>query len=187
MSDLTPPNADPYAAPDGATRVPADTSRTPVPPSSWPTGHAAAWSPAAPPAPSSSNGLAIAAIVLSGVSLLIVLGAGFLVFLGVAFATGFDEWDGPMDGGPALHGTAAQVVDGQPYDGARLAGEVARIYEDQNWSPEGFTCDEVSSVAPGATSECRGDMDGDSIHVSVEFEDAQGHFVVRDDFGVSGG
>jgi len=133
---------------------------------------------AAPPAPyqypltapgRGGNGLAIAAVVMSGLSLLGVLVLAVLYVAGPVGDTG-----APIG---VLHGTA--TVAGGQANGDELASNLRQIVTDDGGDVEELTCPASSPVDAGEVTVCHGDVSGDEWAFIVVFEDADGTFVVN--------
>ena len=146
------------------------------------------------PAPRTSGGttaVGVIALVLSVVALLGVLLLGVVVATGPWGYTALDDSGSYSDYVPdddpgtpddlAMRGTAPGMAVGETYAGDRLALEVARVYEGMYMTPENFTCADIDLVESGARSACTGTVDGDTVDVTVELEDGEGHFVLVDE------
>ena len=120
------------------------------------------------PAPQGGKGLAITAIVLSGLALLGVL--AMAVFL-VA---------GPMmgGGGYALTGEVTVVDKGASY--SDLQDALVAAIEDDGGSVDEIVCPDRSQVGQGLVTVCHGSVDGFDWTGIVVFEDDEGSFVVTE-------
>lgn len=137
-------------------------------------GPAQQWAAApAPPAyaplgaPRNRNGLAVAAVVMSALSLV-----GVLV-LGILFATG-----GPGGGGSDLLEGSVSATSGT-VDGKALASSVRRIVTDDGGDVTKLTCPASTTIAAGTVVVCRGRVSDADWALLVVFEDAEGSFVVN--------
>lgn len=137
----------------------------PVPAQQW----------AAPPAPPAyaslgarrnRNGLAIAAVVMSALSLVGVLVLGLLFATG-AGAGGSDLLEGSVS---ATSGTV---------DGKALASSVRRIVTDDGGDVTRLTCPASTTISAGTVVVCRGRVSDADWALLVVFEDAEGSFVVN--------
>lgn len=121
------------------------------------------WPNATPPR---TNGMAVTALVVGGVSLLVSL----VLLLTLLFGDGA--------GSLTIRGTAPQVVTGQPYPGPRLAAEVTVVLQDWDYEVSGLRCPATQSVQPGVRTTCTGSVDGSRERVDVSFTDTAGHFTL---------
>ena len=150
MSDQYAPS--PFPAP-----VPAQQwASAPAPPAYAPLG-----------APRNRNGLAVAAVVMSALSLVGVLVLGILV------ATG-----GPGGGGSDLLEGSVSATSGT-VDGKALAASVRRIVTDDGGDVTRLTCPGSTTVSAGTVVVCRGRVSDADWALLVVFEDAEGSFVVN--------
>jgi hypothetical protein len=120
------------------------------------------------PAPRNGNGLAVTAIVLSGLALLGVLAmaAFFLV--------------GPMMGGSGYVLTGeVTVVDKGASDGD-LQQSLTTAIEDDGGSVDELVCPLRSQVGQGLVTVCHGSVDGFDWTGVVVFEDDEGSFIVTE-------
>jgi hypothetical protein len=121
-----------------------------------------------PPAPKGGNGLAITAIVLSGLALLTVLAMAVFLFVG-----------GMMGGsGYALTGEVTVVDKGASY--SDLQDALTAVVEDDGGSVDEIVCPERSQVGQGLVTVCHGSVDGFDWTGIVVFEDDEGSFVVTE-------
>lgn len=136
-------------------------------------GYAGSPQPTAPPqpytpAPRGGNGLAVTAIVLSGLALLSVLAMAAFLFLG------------PLGGGAhyvlygEVHTTGGVATD------ADLQDAITAALEDEGSSAEDLTCPGESKVGQGLVTVCHGSVDGFDWTGIVVFEDEDGTFVVTE-------
>jgi hypothetical protein len=136
--------------------------------------------PVRPVPPRQNNGLAIVALVLSGIAVTVVL-VGFVsqMMFGLVFGglmTAFGD-SGPMAGG--LTGTAPQVVSGQQYPGRLLADEVTRVMsDDYGLDVTQLSCPETPEVVADAVTVCQGVADSGEWSFKVTFKDGLGHFAL---------
>jgi len=150
MSDQYAPS--PFPAP-----VPAQQwASAPAPPAYAPLG-----------APRNRNGLAVAAVVMSALSLVGVLVLGILV------ATG-----GPGGGGSDLLEGSVSATSGT-VDGKAVAASVRRIVTDDGGDVTRLTCPASTTVSAGTVVVCRGRVSDADWALLVVFEDAEGSFVVN--------
>lgn len=120
------------------------------------------------PAPKGGNGLAITAIVLSGLALLSVLAmAAFLIL-------------GPLMGGGhyVLYGEVA--ASGGAVTDVVLQDALNSALEDEGSTVDELTCPGESKVGQGLVTVCHGSVDGFDWTGIVVFEDADGTFVVTE-------
>ena len=137
------------------------------------TGYAAQSPVAAPyppfaPAPKGGNGLAVTAIVLSGLALLGVLAMAVFFFAG------------PMLGGGSyvLTGEVTVVDKGASY--SALQDALVAAIEDDGGSVDEIVCPERSQVGQGLVTVCHGSVDGFDWTGVVVFEDDEGSFIVTE-------
>jgi hypothetical protein len=129
--------------------------------------------PPAPPAyaslgaPRSRDGLAVAAVVMSALSLLGVLVLGILFATGPGGGAGSDLLEGSVS---APSGTV---------DGKALAASVRRIVTDDGGDVTKLTCPASTTIAAGTVVVCRGRVSDADWAMLVVFEDAEGSFVVN--------
>ena len=131
------------------------------------------WAAPAPPAYASSgasgnrNGLAVAAVVMSALSLV-----GVLV-LGILFAMG------PGGGGSSdlLEGSVSTTSGS--VDGKALASSVRRIVTDDGGDVTKLTCPASTTISAGTVVVCRGRVSDADWALLVVFEDAEGSVVVN--------
>jgi hypothetical protein len=119
------------------------------------------------PAPKGGNGLAITAIVLSGLALLSVLAMAAFIFVGSG---------GP--GGWVLSGKVT-VVDKGVADIA-LQDALTAAIEDDGGSVERLECPLRSQAGQGLVTVCHGSVDGWDWTGVVVFEDDDGTFIVTE-------
>jgi hypothetical protein len=119
------------------------------------------------PAPKGGNGLAITAIVISGLALLAVL--GMAVFLGIGAA---------MGGSYVLSGKVTVVDKGASY--SALQDSLVAAIEDDGGAVDEVVCPERSQVAQGLVTVCHGSVDGYDWTGVVVFEDDEGTFIVTE-------
>jgi hypothetical protein len=129
--------------------------------------------PAAPhqplaPAPRGGNGLAITAIVLSGLALLSVL--AMAAFLVIGSATG--------GGSSALTGEVTVVDKGASHSDLQAA--LVSAIEDDGGSVDEIVCPDRSQVGQGLVTVCHGSVDGFDWTGVVVFEDDKGTFIVTE-------
>jgi hypothetical protein len=130
--------------------------------------------------PRQNNGLAIVAIVLSGIAVTVVL-VGFVsqMMMGLVFGGLMSTFgdSGPMASG--LTGTAPQVVSGQEYPGSQLADEVIRVMsDDYGLDVTQLSCPATPEVVADAVTVCQGVVDGADWSFKVTFKDGLGHFAL---------
>lgn len=146
----------------------------PGPPAAQPPQPAPQW--AAPAAPyqypvapgRGGNGMAVAAVVMSGLALVGV------IVLGLLHLTQASGLGGPVG---VLHGTVA--VAGGQVGGGELASTLRGIVTDDGGDVESLTCPATSAVGAGEVTVCHGDVSGEEWAFIVVFEDASGTFVVN--------
>ncbi|GAA4350421.1 DUF4333 domain-containing protein [Angustibacter luteus] len=129
------------------------------------------WQPPAQPPRGESGAtrvIAIVALVLAALACL-----GVLVVFVVTMVSGVG-----IDAGGDLEGTAPQVVAGQPYSGEALAAEVQHVFEYEGWSVDSMDCPDTPRVDYDAQTTCHGVVDDYEENVTVDFQDAEGHFKV---------
>jgi hypothetical protein len=157
-----PPQTDPYGAPP----QPIQHAYPPSPQQQW---HAPQPFPGTQPfqaPPQRGNGLAVTAIVLSGLALLGVLGlAAFFAF----GATMGPSW--------VLPGEVA--VSGTSVGGAELEEALVDLVEDDGGMVDEISCPDSSRVGQGLVTVCHGSVDGWDWTGVVVFEDADGAFIVN--------
>lgn len=166
---------------------PAPTAPTASPASAEPAGAAtwsapsgpgqpsAGWTQPWPPAPyvpaprgGSGSGLAVAALVMSIIALVCVVGMGALAVL---------SGGGPGASTP-LTGTLPSGAKVAPLSGADLSRTVtARIAEDGGTVDE-MQCPATPKIGQGVVTVCHGTVDGADWAVVVYFEDAIGSFTL---------
>ena len=120
------------------------------------------------PAPKGGNGLAITAIVLSGLALLGVLAMAAFFF--VAATAG--------SGGYVLSGEVT-VIDKGASDGDLQQSLITAI-EDDGGSVDELSCPLRSQVGQGLVTVCHGSVDGFDWTGVVVFEDDKGSFIVTE-------
>lgn len=153
--------SNPFTPPNPYTSVPPAVPQAPAPGvQQWAT------PPMGVPAQRASSGLAIAAIVMSSVALLAVLGMAIFVF---AFAA-------PWGAAPPLTGTAS--ITGGVTTADSLERELTRLIEEAGGDVEALECPETSRVAQGEVAVCRGSVSTFDWTGIVVFEDTEGKFVV---------
>lgn len=126
------------------------------------------WAPQQPfaPAPKQGNGLAITAIVLSGLALLSVL--GMAAFMAVGVASG-PSW--------VLEGRVTVVDKG--VQGPELEQALTSTIEDDGSYVGEIVCPARSQVGQGLVSVCHGSVDDWDWTGVVVFEDDLGTFIVN--------
>jgi len=117
-----------------------------------------------PPRP--GNGLAIAAVVMSGLALLGVLGFG--LFMGVGMATA-----------PSLVLQGDVTPTGTTVAGTELESALTRAVEDDGGQVDEISCPDTSAVGQGLVTVCHGSVDGFDWTGVVVFEDESGTFIVN--------
>lgn len=171
------PPQDPFAPPaqrqfapvaQGAFAQPAPGQfAQPVPQATY-GGSGPTWAPQPfPPAPKGGNGLAITAIVMSGLALLSVLAMAAFIFLGSGGS-----------GGWVLSGKVT-VVDKGVSDLA-LQDALVTVIEDDGGSVDDLECPLRSQVGQGLVTVCHGSVDGWDWTGVVVFEDDDGTFIVTE-------
>ena len=132
--------------------------------------------PASPPAPGSGRGgrgLAITAVVLSGVALLGVLAVAVWVLVATAPADGNSGITGPLTGQLATSTGGGRVT------GDALAEAVsARITQDGG-DVSRMDCPETPKVSQGVVTVCHGVISLSDYAVVVYFEDKSGRFTLE--------
>jgi hypothetical protein len=118
------------------------------------------------PAPRQGNGLAITAVVLSGLALLGVLGLAAFMAVGTAMAP---SW--------VLAGHVT-VVAGS-VEGAELEQALTSVIEDDGSFVGEIVCPASSPVGQGLVSVCHGSVDDWDWTGVVVFEDDSGSFIVN--------
>ena len=122
---------------------------------------------AAFPAQKQGNGLAITAVILSGLALVGVLALAVFLFVGPGSGSGL-------------------VLTGEvtPVDSGVVAGslekELTRVIEDDGGSVDELHCPERSQVGQGLVTVCHGSVDGLDWTGIVVFEEADGRFVLTE-------
>ncbi|EWT00296.1 hypothetical protein N865_16525 [Intrasporangium oryzae NRRL B-24470] len=164
---LTSPTQTAPATPAGGP-TPWSAAAIPAQPAGW----TQPWTPPAPyvPAPraGSGNGLAIAALVMSIIALVCVVGMGALAVL---------AGGGPGSTTP-MTGTLPSGSTVTPLSGADLSRTVsARIAQDGSTVDE-MQCPATPKVAQGVVTVCHGTVDGGDWAVVVYFEDAIGSYTL---------
>ncbi|SDP60225.1 hypothetical protein SAMN04489867_3094 [Pedococcus dokdonensis] len=119
------------------------------------------------PAPKGGNGLAVAAVVMSGLALLGVL--AIALFIGVGVASG---------GSPVLTGEVNVVDKGASYSDLQVA--LTTAVEDDGGTVDEIVCPERSQVGQGLVTVCHGSVDGFDWTGVVVFEDEDGTFVLTE-------
>lgn len=129
---------------------------------------------APPPAAAETrrNGIAVAALVISIVSLVVALGILLVAVIGgvAAFASVAGE------DGYTLLGTAAGATEATPYPGEDLEVELDRVLENDWSTVQSLRCPETALVLADAETVCTGVIDEVDTTVTVTFEDGAGHF-----------
>ena len=120
------------------------------------------------PAPKGGNGLAITAILLSGLALLGVLAMAVFFFVGPMMA----------GGGYVLTGEVTVVDKGASY--SDLQDALVAAIEDDGGSVDEIVCPERSQVGQGLVTVCHGSVDGFDWTGVVVFEDDEGSFIVTE-------
>ena len=115
--------------------------------------------------PAQRNGLAVAAVVMAGLSLLGVLGLGVAMLVGSEMGP---SW--------ALQGEV-QPVNGQTA-GDALERELRSLMQDDGSSVEKLTCPDSAPVAQGEVAVCHGSVDDWDWTGVVHFEDDAGTFTL---------
>jgi hypothetical protein len=115
--------------------------------------------------PAQRSGLAVAAMVMSGLSLLGVLGIGVAMLVGAAVSP---SW--------ALQGEVQPV--NSRTTGAALESELRSLMEEDGSSVETVTCPESAAVAQGEVAVCHGSVDDWDWTGVVHFEDDAGNFTL---------
>ena len=126
-------------------------------PSPWPA------QPLYQPAP--RNGLAVAAVVMSALALLGVIGIGIALVLGPGMAP---SW--------AMQGQVQPV--NSATSGTALARELRVLMEDDGSSVQKVTCPESAPVGQGEVAVCHGRVDDFDWTGVVHFEDDAGTFTL---------
>ena len=121
------------------------------------------------PAPKGGNGLAIAAIVISGLALLSVLAMAAFFFVGPILGGG---------SGYVLSGEVTVVDKGASY--SALQDALVAAIEDDGGSVDEIVCPERSQVGQGLVTVCHGSVDGFDWTGVVVFEDEDGTFIVTE-------
>ena len=163
----TPSQPSPYiASQPGPYAPPSGTPTLPVPPHLY-----APVPPTPPPTHSGSGrGLAIVALVAALLAFLLALGTLAVVFVGSGgFADSY-----------TLTGTAPQVVDGEPYSGAKLADELRRVIDDDGGTASSIECPDTPRVDSDAVTTCTGTVDDYRERLTVDFQDGEGHFTLEE-------
>lgn len=119
------------------------------------------------PAPRQSNGLAITAMVLSGLALLSVLAMAAFLFLGPG---GSGSW--------VLSGTVTPIDKG--VTDLPLEEALGQVIEDDGGSVDELECPARSQVGQGLVTVCHGSVDGWDWTGVVVFEDDAGSFIVTE-------
>ncbi|NHN55709.1 hypothetical protein G9U51_07960 [Calidifontibacter sp. DB0510] len=114
--------------------------------------------------------LGVVAVVLSGVACLLAAAA-----LVVALSAGV----GPMEGGYTLDGQVPQVSAGQPVSGQQIATAVQDAYDKDGGSAT-MNCDDVAALQDGATSNCKGKVEGWDTGLTVTFTGTDGSFTLEE-------
>jgi hypothetical protein len=115
--------------------------------------------------PRQRNGLAIAAIVMSGLALLGVL--GIAVVMGLAVAAGPSY---------VLQGQVDPI--GKTVTGQALSSSLTKVIEDDGGQVDEVTCPDSSAVGQGLVTVCHGSVDGSDWTGVVVFEDESGTFIL---------
>lgn len=148
----------PFAAPAPGQAAPQDAYAA----------HGQAWAPQAfTPAPRQRNGLAITAIVLSGLALLSVLAMAAFLFFGPG---GSGTW--------VLSGQVTPIDKG--VTDVALQEALGRVIEDDGGSVDELECPVRSQVGQGLVTVCHGSVDGWDWTGVVVFEDDAGAFIVAE-------
>ena len=165
-----------YAPPHPAPAYPAQQQAPTYPVPQQPTGGFAF---PAPPvaAPRRTSGVAVAALVLSILSLLGVVGV-FLMVVGQGAAAGFaDGFTDAMDGEYTLEGTLPQAEIGRTYTGQEVQAVVEDVL-DRDWSTyEDLRC-QTLTYDVGATTSCTGIVDDYDTDLEIAVDDEVGGFTL---------
>ena len=155
---FAPPGPQPPRSPQDAYAAPRDAYAAPQ----------QMWAPQPfTPAPRQTNGLAITAIVLSGLALLSVLAMAVFLFLGPG---GSGSW--------VLSGQVTPVDKG--VTGPTLEEALGRAIADDGGSVDELECPVRSQVGQGLVTVCHGSVDGWDWTGVVVFEDDAGSFIVTE-------
>jgi hypothetical protein len=119
------------------------------------------------PPPKSGNGLATAAIVMSGLALLGILALLAFIFLGPS-----------APGTYVLTGEVTVVDKGASHSDLQQA--LITAIENDGGSVDEIVCPERSQVGQGLVTVCHGSVDGFDWTGVVVFEDAEGSFIVTE-------
>jgi hypothetical protein len=117
------------------------------------------------PPPRQGNGLAIAAVVMSGLALLGVLGIALFMGVGIAIAPS-----------SVLQGDVTPT--GTTVAGTELESALTTAVEDDGGQVDEISCPDTSAVGQGLVTVCHGSIDGFDWTGVVVFEDATGTFIV---------
>lgn len=120
------------------------------------------------PAPKGGNGLAITAIVLSGLALLGVLAMAAIFVIGPLVGGGGYVLYGEVD---PLGTSVSDVV---------LQEAIGTALEDQGSMADELECPAQSTVGQGLVTVCHGSVDGFDWTGVVVFEDDEGTFIVTE-------
>lgn len=169
--------SNPFAPPGHQPQPQPQHQAAPQDPQAWApvqqTGYAAPLPPGAPqqgfaPAPKAGNGLALTAIVLSGLALLGVLAMAAFFFVGPF-----------MGGGSYVLAGEVTVVD-KGASHSDLQESLVTAIEDDGGSVDEIVCPERSQVGQGLVTVCHGSVDGFDWTGVVVFEDDEGTFIVTE-------
>jgi hypothetical protein len=160
-----PPGSDPW------TTHPSAPQQPPGHPQQWQAGPSpAAWAPAGP-RPSGGRGLAITALVLSGLALLLATATALWTLLSWG-----STWDGAGGWGP-LTGQV-QVADDGTVSGDVLARAIDEALTQDSYDVQSVSCPASVPVGPEEVVTCRSVADGFDWVEFVLFDDATGSFVL---------
>ena len=119
------------------------------------------------PAPKQGNGLAVTAIVLSGLALVSVLAMAAFIFLAPGGS-----------GGWVLSGEVTPIDNG--VTDVALRDSLVSLIEDDGGSVDEIECPPRSQVGQGLVTVCHGSVDGWAWTGVVVFEDDDGTFIVTE-------
>jgi hypothetical protein len=154
-------------APPGPQPPPSQGQFAPPVPQGMYGGSGPMWAPQPfAPAPKQGNGLAVTAIVLSGLALLSVLAMAAFIFL----APGGSGW--------VLSGEVTPIDKG--VTDVALQDSLVSLIEDDGGSVDEIECPPRSQVGQGLVTVCHGSVDGWDWTGVVVFEDDDGTFIVTE-------
>ena len=166
-----PPAAEPFAPPvpgQFAQYPPQQAQQAPQHPQGPYAAPGQMWAPQPfAPAPKQSSGLAITAIVISGLALLSVLAMALFAFFGPG---GSGTW--------VLSGTVTPIDKGVTDEALQKALGIA--LDDDGSSVDTLVCPVRSQVGQGLVTVCHGSVDGLDWTGVVVFEDDAGSFIVTE-------